>query len=213
MGLLDFFRGRPRPGSAEVAALRQLSDEEFVSRLTRALRHEGYSADREGMTSGDGDLVLRRRGERTWLRYRFWRQPRVGLGLVRELYRFSQAEGAAGAKFVTTGLFTARARKFVLGKPIELLDGPGLLATMPALFEPGQIDSPLRELKTSFVPERAAPRQEAPPPVADVPAVAPPNCPRCGAAMRKKVARQGHAEGLHFWSCTRSPSCKGTRPA
>lgn len=39
-----------------------------------------------------------------------------------------------------------------------------------------------------------------------------PACPECGAPMRKMVARKGRNAGNPFWSCTKYPECKGTRP-
>ena len=38
-----------------------------------------------------------------------------------------------------------------------------------------------------------------------------PKCPKCGKPMRKMVARKGRNAGNPFWSCTRYPSCDGTR--
>lgn len=40
----------------------------------------------------------------------------------------------------------------------------------------------------------------------------PPRCPVCGAEMVLKVARKGKMAGQEFWSCSRYPECKGTRP-
>lgn len=39
-----------------------------------------------------------------------------------------------------------------------------------------------------------------------------PSCPKCGAPMVLKVARRGRNAGKKFWSCSRYPECKGTRP-
>ena len=38
-----------------------------------------------------------------------------------------------------------------------------------------------------------------------------PNCPRCGARMRRRIARQGRHAGSTFWGCSRYPQCKGIR--
>jgi hypothetical protein len=37
-------------------------------------------------------------------------------------------------------------------------------------------------------------------------------CPKCQAAMRKRVSRRGQSQGASFWGCSRFPMCKGTRP-
>lgn len=39
-----------------------------------------------------------------------------------------------------------------------------------------------------------------------------PRCPLCGAEMVLKVAKKGKMAGQEFWSCSRYPECKGTRP-
>ncbi len=38
-----------------------------------------------------------------------------------------------------------------------------------------------------------------------------PQCPKCGAPMRKMVAKRGRNAGNAFWSCTKYPDCSGTR--
>lgn len=38
-----------------------------------------------------------------------------------------------------------------------------------------------------------------------------PSCPKCGASMVLRTARQGKNAGKQFWSCSRYPECKGTR--
>lgn len=38
-----------------------------------------------------------------------------------------------------------------------------------------------------------------------------PQCPKCGAPMRKMVAKRGRNSGRQFWSCTKYPDCTGTR--
>jgi hypothetical protein len=38
-----------------------------------------------------------------------------------------------------------------------------------------------------------------------------PDCPKCGSAMRRRLARRGRHKGKHFWGCSRFPDCNGTR--
>ena len=40
-----------------------------------------------------------------------------------------------------------------------------------------------------------------------------PECPRCGASMQLRTARQGASAGSNFWGCTTYPKCRGTRAA
>lgn len=37
------------------------------------------------------------------------------------------------------------------------------------------------------------------------------SCPKCGAPMNKKTARQGRYAGNDFWGCSKYPQCKGIR--
>ncbi len=39
-----------------------------------------------------------------------------------------------------------------------------------------------------------------------------PACPKCGATMRKRLAKKGRNAGNVFWSCPNWPECDGTRP-
>jgi restriction system protein len=214
MGLIDFLRGGRRRGgiaSPVLESLRRLDEEEFRKRLIGALRALGYSIERDGMNARSSDLLLRRRGERTWIRYRDWRHARVGVAQVRDLFRFSQEDGAAGCKILTCGVFDAQAIAYARGKPVELIDGAALLATLPALAEAALEEPNTRELTTSFVPERPALAPDRSPSLPRP--KTPPQCPRCGSVMDLRVAAGGHAEGLRFWSCQRAPACKGTRPA
>lgn len=38
-----------------------------------------------------------------------------------------------------------------------------------------------------------------------------PNCPRCGSKMVRRLAKKGRGAGVHFWGCSRYPSCTGAR--
>ena len=37
-------------------------------------------------------------------------------------------------------------------------------------------------------------------------------CPKCGAEMVLKTARQGKYAGQKFWSCSKFPACRGLLP-
>ncbi len=56
---------------------------------------------------------------------------------------------------------------------------------------------------------RGQPRQEVghPQGKGEVPA-----CPLCGSPMVLRTAKQGKRAGQQFWSCSRFPECRGTRP-
>jgi len=101
------------------------------------------------------------------------------------------AEKADQAIIVTTGNFTRDARDFAAGKPIQLVDGPQLLALVQSV----QAKRPDSENQpTPTAAETAAPA-----------------CPQCGKPMVQRIARRGSNAGSRFWGCSAYPACKGIR--
>jgi restriction system protein len=103
------------------------------------------------------------------------------------------AEGAAGGFVVTSGVYTQEAKAFAEGRNIKLIDG----AKLTALIKKVQKN---RHAMTSkeHVPFKTIEAQTAHQ-----------SCPRCGADMVKRVAKQGANAGQTFWGCSTYPKCKG----
>ena len=118
---------------------------------------------------------------------------RVGVTTVRKLYGVMAAEGAKGGFVVTSGVFTQEAKSFAAGKNIGLIDGAELKAAIKGM--------PQRRPATAA---RPAP-QRAPAASTDQ------DCPKCGSAMVRRVARHGDA-GKAFWGCSDFPQCRGIVP-
>lgn len=175
----------PRHG---VAALSWMEFEELVSEL---FRRRGFAVSHSGRAGPDGgvDIELARGGERFLVQCKHWRARKVPVMTVRELYGAMTAAQAAGGFVVTSGEFTADARAFAEGRNIELIDGADLAGFL-AEHRP--------------VPASSVQRRE---PAMD----SDPDCPKCGAAMVKRVARQGPLAGKQFWGCSQFPQCRGTR--
>ena len=239
LGIADIFRrvgtrsAQDRTSSEALASLRALSSEQFEARLRNVLGDAGYAVDfYGGEGSSEADLVLRRRGERTLLQYRYWNLPTVAYRHVRDLYELMQQEGAAACTLVTCGVFQQRAIEFAQMKPIELVNGAALLKRMPNIIcEPLGMDL-ASDIKTSFQPESILGPNSAMPSVDKahegdhVPQVLGepmsddawiddeegPRCPRCQGPMAMHTAGIGGAAGHQFWACLRFPGCKGTRP-
>lgn len=114
------------------------------------------------------------------------------VSVVRELYGVMAAQGAAGGFVVTSGVFTADAHAFAKGRNIRLIDGPALQKMVDAA-------------------QAAQAPGAARPPGPGAAATLAPACPRCGAAMRRRVARQGDHAGQAFWGCSTYPRCRGVR--
>ena len=133
---------------------------------------------------------------------------------MRELYGVMAAKGATGGFVVTSGRFTADAKDFAQGRNIELIDGPRLFAMIQRARQArGQSVTAPREAPSTTGTSEAQARTAALEPSVAAEAVSQPECPRCGAAMALRTARQGANAGNGFWGCSTYPRCRGTRAA
>lgn len=182
-------------------SIRAMSWQDFERLCGEAYRRRGFSVEESGLGGADGgvDLVLRKGGE-TWLvQCKRWRNAKVGVREIRELYGIVAAEGADRGVFVTCGEYTPDARAFADGKPLDLVDGPALLGLV-------------RGVQRVPVGWSAAPGPEAARPLpaaSPEDAPGPPPCPRCGASMVLRTARRGGNAGGRFWGCSAYPKCRG----
>jgi restriction system protein len=101
------------------------------------------------------------------------------------------AERAVGGYVVTSGTFTKDARKFAVGRNIELMDGEALDVL----------------LKTAGTPDAET---KAPKSIEAVKKVEAPVCPKCRTPMVARVAKQGRNAGGRFWGCAQFPRCRET---
>jgi len=148
---------------------------------------QGYDVNQAGGAQADGgvDIELRRNGELYLVQCKHYRAWKVPVDVIRDLYGVMAAKGASGGFVVTSGQFTEPAREFAEGRAITLMDGDALARVLVSSRQQDEI------------------------PVASTPAV--PNCPNCGSAMVRRVAKQGNDAGKEFWGCSKFPGCKGTR--
>ena len=194
-------------------ALDGMSWREFELLVGEAYRLQGYRVAEIGGGGPDGgvDLVLAKGSEKFFVQCKQWKAYKVGVTTVRELYGVMAAKGATGGFIVTLGRFTSDAKDFAQGRNIELVDGPRLFAMIQqARSTQGQLEATHRETPSSMGSPEPQPRTAAPVPQATVKAGAQPECPRCGAAMALRTARQGANTGNTFWGCTTYPQCRGT---
>lgn len=198
-GLLSFARRAETPkSSSEKAAvasadpLAALEGQAFNALVARGFRREGYLVvERAGNGTADRgvDLELFMGRDRYLVLCRRWRETRVELATVRELYRVMSAERAVGGFIVTSGKFTDEARSLALGRSIRLLPADSLRMMLASAGE------------MSIFPNFSRRRDD---PV-------PPACPLCGKAMMPRVAHRGERAGKSFWGCTSYPACRGFR--
>ncbi|WP_238378889.1 restriction endonuclease [Geobacter metallireducens] len=180
-------------GRGDVAALNEMGWDEFEMLVGEHFRRQGFQVTRQGGNGPDGgvDLILKNGGETYLVQCKQWKAYKVGVQPVRELYGVMASRGAVGGYVVTSGKFTDEAVDFARGLNVELIDGRQLR----------QIIDNARRPSTDVVRHEIFPK-----------AVSSPNCPKCGAEMKKRVARQGSNAGREFWGCSTYPKCKGIVP-
>src|SRR5205807_852477 len=128
-----------------------------------------------GGADGGVDLILRRNHETILVQCKRWRNRRVPVETVRELYGVMIHNGAAEAKLVATTSFTSDAIDFARAKPIELVGAKALLVL-------------LRDVQRSNKIAQSVP---------SVPEL--PECPECYSSMVLRTARHGPNAGNKFW--------------
>lgn len=186
-------RRRMLEAQSDLQTLRALSWRDFEQLVSEAYRRRGYAVEETGQGGADGgiDLVLRRDGQTTLVQCKHWKSRKVDVATVREQLGLVTHHLAAGAIVVTTGDFTSEARAFAAKEPVELVSGMDLLTLI----------KDVQTNKRSGQPPAA--RSEPVTIDADAPA-----CPKCGASMVERKARQ---TGERFYGCSTFPRCRGTR--
>lgn len=170
-------------------SIRALSWKEFEELLGEAYRRRGYLVRENSGTGPDGgvDLAIERNGSRTLVQCKQWRERKVGVQIVREMFGIMTAEKADGVIIVSSGMFTQEAENFAEGKAIDLVDG-------------GQLLELVKNVQTAKAGNRGAERQSA----------ERRQCPRCGNELVIRVAKRGQNIGKKFWGCSSYPECGHT---
>lgn len=201
---LSWLRSRQRArlldGQRSLDTIRAMSWRAFEQLVGEAYRRQGYQVAETGQGGADGgiDLLLRRDGRTTLVQCKHWRNQRVSVNVVREMYGLLAHHGAGAVKIVCTGVFTADAEAFARGKPIELVDGPAVLELVRSVQAP----SPAMVLPSGHQSVESSAQASHP--------SSPRSCPRCSAPM---ILRTNRANGDRFWGCSTYPRCRGTAPS
>ena len=118
-----------------IDSLRQMSWRQFEQLAGEAFRRQGYAVEETGLGGADGgiDLILRKNGQATLVQCKQWQNWQVGVKVVREMYGLLMHHQATAIKIVALGDYTSDARRFAQGKPIELIHGGELIATVRSL--------------------------------------------------------------------------------
>lgn len=173
----------------DAAPLRQLSWREFEQLVGAHFERRGYTVSFTPEGADGGVDVIARKGSETFLvQCKQWRATQIGVSVVRELFGVMAAQGATGAFVVSIGSFTSDAHDFAEGRNIELVDAHALLRSSAS---PASASAATRPMTAPSMPA----------------------CPKCGASMVRRIARQGANAGRAFYGCNSYPRCRGTLPA
>jgi restriction system protein len=185
----------------DIDAIRAMSWREFETLVGEAYRRQGYMVEETGGGGADGgiDLLLRGKGQKVIVQCKQWKTFKVGVKIVREMYGIMTAERADRVIIVASGTYTQEACDFARGKPIDLIEGKALVQLIKTVKgEP--------ESAPVAIPSAASPRPQT---TLRVQTQSAPACPKCGATMVTRTARQGANAGNTFWGCPKYPACRG----
>ena len=109
----------------DIKAIKDLSWPELKDKVAEAYGLAGYQIMENDPYTSDAsvDLVLRKSANLYLLQSRYWRNRKVGLREVKKLSALMHEKQASGIFLLTTGIFTKNARRFAIGRPINLVDG------------------------------------------------------------------------------------------
>ena len=165
-----------------INTIRALHWRNFEELVAEAYRRQGYRVTEGGYGADGGiDLELRKDGLLTLVQCKQWKTQKVGVNVVREMFGVLTAHQANHFIIISSGTFTQQAIDFAAGKPIELIDGPKLLALVNDV-------------------------QVSPQVTIEKPKV----CPRCSGELVERTARRGPNTGNTFWGCSNFPKCRYT---
>lgn len=203
--LLSFLKQRRRNQLLETRtgldSIRAMSWQAFEVLVGEAFRRQGYAVEETGLGGADGgiDLVLRKQGQIILVQCKQWRTRQVSVKVVREMFGLLAHHAANAVIVVSIGDYTADARQFIQGKPIELINGEQLLSMVRAVQTPAET---IRN-NSRFPKEPTASPMPAEPSPDDAP-----SCPTCETTMVRRANRRTRDA---FWGCPSYPRCRGTR--
>jgi len=108
----------------EIKSIQELPWKQFSEQVAEAYGNMDYLIlENDFTTDLSVDLVLRKSANLYLLQSRYWRNRKVGLREVKKLSALMHEKQASGIFLLTTGIFTKNARRFAIGRPINLVDG------------------------------------------------------------------------------------------
>ena len=120
----------------EIKSIQELSWKQFSEQVAEAYGNMDYFILKNDFTTDPSvDLVLRKSANLYLLQSRYWRNRKIGLREVRKLYTLMHNKQASGIFLLTTGIFSREARRYAIGRPINLIDGIKLVELLDSVKE------------------------------------------------------------------------------
>jgi len=106
-----------------IESIRSLSWKQFEEIIAEVFRRKGYSVLENSGIGPDGgvDIELKKDGSLFLIQCKHWKNSKVGVRVVREMYGVMVAKQATGVIIITSGFFTQEAQHFAREKPQEPL--------------------------------------------------------------------------------------------
>jgi restriction system protein len=124
IGYTQLRSGSPADAGERLAALRDMSWDEFSAAVTAGYRKQGYDV---APSEGRGyDFRLTKGGRVTLLQCRQWKVNQVGVAPIRELAKAVERDDASRGICLAAGDFSAPARKAASSEPVTLVSGEDL---------------------------------------------------------------------------------------
>jgi len=175
--------------------LKELDDHEFDKLISMLFKQRGYSVSAMKENNNDNvNIVLKMDAETIFVQYKHWREYKVELAVIEELYAEMDSESVSHGIVITTGLFTQDALDYSHGKHLLLINGIDLSQMVGVLSASNDDGADNEEQVDEAVEEM--PELE-------------PLCPICSREMIKRTARKGKNAGNTFWGCSQFPNCRG----
>lgn len=163
--------------------LRKLTPTEFEDYITFLFSRLGFRTERVGGSHDGGiDVIAEKDGIKHYIQCKKFISSQVSVGAVRDFCgALMDKESSSKGYFITTNKFTLEAEKFAETKPIELIDGYGLMK----YIKMSEIDNEKYFEKENKEIEK---------------------CPQCGGNLIEKKLKYGK-----FFGCSNFPKCKFTK--
>ncbi len=164
--------------------LRDLKPAEFEDYIGFLFNRLGFATELSGGSHDGGvDVIATKDGIKHYIQCKKFITTKVTVGAVRDFYGALVDHLVDGkGYFITTNTFTLEAEKFAEDKPIELIDGQGLIKYIRLAQGEDNI--------VSFKKGHDSLQK----------------CIRCGGDLIEKTGRYGR-----FWGCSNYPKCRFTK--